>query len=59
MDIRHRSVQVAAGGPPTPNPEWHLTWAIRFSWTFLGFLIAAIAVVWFLRIRKPAGSKSN
>jgi hypothetical protein len=49
----------AAGGPPTSNPEWHAMWATRFSWSAFGFLMAAFGVVWLLRKRKPAGSKSN
>lgn len=36
----------AASGPPTPNPQWHLTWASRFLWITIGLMVAAIAFVW-------------
>jgi hypothetical protein len=43
-----------AGGPPTPNPEWHAVWAERFLLTTVALAIAAAAVVWFLRKPKPS-----
>jgi hypothetical protein len=35
-----------AGGPPTPNPEWHRTWSIRFLVAGMLFAVAAVALTW-------------
>ena len=43
----------AAGGPPTPNPEWHAARGNRFFWISLFALGSAVGVVRLLRKRQP------
>jgi hypothetical protein len=35
----------AAGGPPTPNPEWHRMWGNRFAWLTLFLLCLGVGLV--------------
>ena len=46
----------AASGPPSPRPEWHRAWSIRFFWAMCACFVAAL---WFglhgLRRSRPAG----
>ena len=39
----------AAGGPPTPHPEWHRAWSRRFGILMLVWL--ALLIGWMLRHR--------
>jgi hypothetical protein len=49
----------AAGGPPTPDPAWHATWATRFFWVTVALITAAIGVAWLLRKREATVTKSK
>ena len=44
----------AAGGPPSPNPQWHLMWANRFLMAALVCFAGASALLYLLRRRKLA-----
>jgi hypothetical protein len=41
----------AGGGPPTPNPKWHIMWADRFFALSLGSFILAATAAFTLRRR--------
>jgi hypothetical protein len=48
----------AAGGPPTPYPEWHAAWGnIFFSAILACWAIAGLGA-WFMR-RRPAASRNS
>lgn len=41
----------AASGPPSPRPDWHRAWSMRFFWAMCAcFVAAALWVV--LRVRR-------
>jgi hypothetical protein len=35
-----------AGGPPTPNPEWHRAWSGRYFYAGSACMVAAAVVAW-------------
>jgi len=41
----------AAGGPPAPNPEWHVMWGRRFIQLSISLLVAAGLLI-FLTVRR-------
>ena len=43
----------AAGGPPSPRPEWHRVWSMRFFWAMCTCFAAAL----WLGLRGRRGSR--
>ena len=49
----------AAGGPPTPNPEWHKAWGNVFFAAVLACWAIGGLGAWFMRRRRAPSGNSN
>ena len=49
----------AAGGPPTPNPEWHKAWGNVFFAAVLACWAIGGLGAWFMRRRRAPSGDSN